>query len=106
MTGATFWITITAIGVGSFLLRFSFLGLIGDRPIPDWLLRHLRYSAVALLPAMVAPVTVWVGKPGTEIDYVQIVCAAITLAVGISIENTFAAIGAGLAAFLVAQLAF
>jgi hypothetical protein len=54
---AQIWIIIALLGVGTFLIRFSFLGLIGKRELPEWLLRHLRYTAVAILPAMVAPLS-------------------------------------------------
>ena len=40
-------------GIGTFLVRFSFLGLIGNRDLPPWLLRHLRYTPVAVFPALV-----------------------------------------------------
>ena len=54
MTGTPeLWIVIIALGIGSFGLRFAFLGLVGDRALPDWLLRHLRYTAGAILPAIV-----------------------------------------------------
>jgi uncharacterized membrane protein len=54
---AQIWIIIVLLGVGTFLIRFSFLGLIGNRELPEWVLRHLRYTAVAILPAMVAPLS-------------------------------------------------
>lgn len=31
---STIWILIVAMGIGTFLIRFSFLGLIGDRKMP------------------------------------------------------------------------
>ncbi|NIY99439.1 AzlD domain-containing protein, partial [Salipiger sp. HF18] len=49
------WIVIIGLGIGSFGLRFVFLGLVGDRPLPAWLMRHLRYTAVSVLPALVMP---------------------------------------------------
>lgn len=90
----TLWIVIFGLGVGSFLLRFSFLGLVGDRPLPDWLLRHLRYTAVSILPALVAPLVVYSGENGTT-DPTRVAAAVTTLAVGIWTKNVFAAIGAG-----------
>ena len=48
------WTVIIGLGIGSFSLRFMFTGLIGDRNMPEWLLRHLRYTAVAILPGLVA----------------------------------------------------
>ncbi|MBV1897311.1 MAG: AzlD domain-containing protein, partial [Rhodobacteraceae bacterium] len=46
----TLWIVIIGMAIGSFALRFVFIGLVGNRPLPPWLLRHLRYTAVAILP--------------------------------------------------------
>ena len=89
------WIVILALGVGSFLLRFSFLGLIGDRPMPAWLLRHLRYTAVAILPALVAPIVFWSDGPGTTPDYPQMAAAGVALLAGALTRNTFVAIVAG-----------
>lgn len=90
----TLWIIIFGLGLGSFLLRFSFLGLVGDRPLPDWLLRHLRYTAVAILPALVAPLVVYSGENGAT-DPTRVAAAIATLAAGIWTKNIFAAIGAG-----------
>ena len=53
------WIVIAGLGLGSFLLRFFFIGLVGGRDLPPWVLRHLRYTAVGLLPALVAPLILW-----------------------------------------------
>lgn len=88
------WFVIFGLGIGSFLLRFAFLGFVGDRPLPTWLVRHLRYTAVAILPALVAPLVVYSGEGGTT-DPTRLGAAAVTLAVGIWTRNVFAAIGAG-----------
>ena len=56
---STLWTVIISLGLGSFALRFVFLGVVGNRPLPDWLLRHLRYTAVAVLPALIAPLVLW-----------------------------------------------
>ena len=47
------WLIISAMAVGTFAIRFSFLGMIGDRPMPPLVLRLLRYTPVAVLPGMV-----------------------------------------------------
>ncbi|MEO0359044.1 MAG: AzlD domain-containing protein, partial [Pseudomonadota bacterium] len=56
---ATLWTVIICLGAGSWGLRFSFLALLGDRNLPDWVLRHLRYTAVAILPGLVMPLVIW-----------------------------------------------
>ncbi|WP_146346529.1 AzlD domain-containing protein [Falsiphaeobacter marinintestinus] len=89
------WIIIVGLAIGSFTLRFVFLGLIGDRPMPDWLLRHLRYTAVAIIPAMVAPATVWPAATGGTPDLARLMAAAVTVVVGYVTKNLFAAIFSG-----------
>ena len=95
MNGFEIWTIIIAIGAGSFLLRFSFLGLIGDRPMPAWLLRHLRYTAVAILPALVAPLVVWPQGAESAPDYNQMIAAAAALIAGVITRNIFISIIAG-----------
>ena len=90
------WTVIIGMGLGSFGLRFVFLGLIGDRAMPEWVLRHLRYTAVAILPALVAPLVVWPNATGGEFDIARFAAAA-TVAAGVISRNVFAAIGAGAA---------
>ena len=89
------WIIIVGLGVGSYLLRFTFIGLVGGRPMPAWLLRHLRYTAVAILPALVAPQVVWPAATGGETDPARLAAAFITFAVGLVTRSVFAAIAAG-----------
>ncbi|MEL7099088.1 MAG: AzlD domain-containing protein [Pseudomonadota bacterium] len=97
--GLTLWTVILSLGVLSYGLRFGFLGLVGSRPLPGWLIRHLRYTAVAILPALVAPIVVY-GGPDGPYDPVRIAAGAITLAVGYATKNLFAGFGAGAAALL------
>jgi branched-subunit amino acid transport protein len=91
----TLWTVIIALGIGSFGLRFVFLGLIGDRPLPEWLLRHLRYTAVSVIPALIAPLVLWPSSTGGEIDPLRLVAALLTLAVGMVTKNLYAALGTG-----------
>jgi branched-subunit amino acid transport protein len=89
------WTVIILLAVGSFGLRFVFTGIIGDRAMPSWLLRHLRYTAVAVLPALVAPMVVWPSATGGEMDAPRMIAAWATLAVGYVTRNTMAAIFGG-----------
>lgn len=93
----TLWIVIIGLGIGSFALRFAFIGLVGDRPMPAWLLRHLRYTAVALLPALVAPKVVWPDATGGDPDPARMAAAAVTLVVGLWTRNVLAAMFSGAA---------
>ncbi len=90
----TLWTVIIALGIGSFLLRFAFLGFVGDRELPDWVLRHLRYTAVAVLPALVTPLVVFSGENGST-DPSRIIAAVVTLSAGMITKNVFVGLGAG-----------
>lgn len=94
---STLWVVILGLGIGSYLLRFTFIGLVGDRPLPPWIVRHLRYTAVAILPALVAPRILWPEATGGEPDPTRLAAAFVTIAVGLWTKNVFAAIFAGAA---------
>ena len=98
------WITIVGLGIGSFGLRFVFLGLIGDRALPPWVLRHLRYTAVAVIPALVAPLVVWPASNGGTPDPLRLVAALLALVVGGWTRNLYAALGTGAAVMLLGGL--
>lgn len=89
------WTIILLLGLGSFAIRFAFLGMVGDRPLPEWMLRHLRYTAVAILPALVAPLVVWPSATGGTFDAPRMVAALVTLATGYVTRNVIAGIAAG-----------
>ena len=93
----TLWTVIIGLGLGSFGLRFVFTGIIGDRAMPEWVLRHLRYTAVAILPGLVAPAVMWPAATGGSPDAPRMIAAIITVVVGYYWKNVLAAIffGAG-----------
>ena len=76
---AQIWAVIVPLGIGTYLVRLSFLGLIGGRRMPGWVLRHLRYTPVAILPGLVAPLAVWPAATGGEPDAVRLAAALVTL---------------------------
>lgn len=89
------WFIIAGLGIGTFLIRFSFLGLIGSRPLPPWVLRHLRYTPVAVLPALIAPLVLWPEAAGGEPDLPRISAAVATLALGMLSKNVILSIAGG-----------
>jgi branched-subunit amino acid transport protein len=91
----TVWTIIIGLAIGSYGLRFVFIGLVGDRPMPPWLLRHLRYTAVAIIPALIAPLVVWPTATGGQPDIPRMSAAAVSVAVGLWTKNVIAAIFSG-----------
>lgn len=86
------WLMIALLGIGTFLIRFSFLGLIGGRKLPDWLLRHLRYAPMAVIPALLAPMILWPAATDGVPDPARLIATAVTLTAGILSRNTLIAI--------------
>ena len=81
-TQGQIWAIIAILAVGTYLIRFSFLGLIGNRPMPPLVLRLLRYTPVAVLPAMVAPLVLFPAATDGQTDPVRLAAAAAVLVVG------------------------
>ena len=95
MSGLPFWTVIVGLGIGTFLIRFSFLGLLGQKPLPPWVLRHLRYTAVAVLPGLVAPLALWPAATGGQTDPARLLAALATVAAGIWTRSVLGAMAAG-----------
>jgi branched-subunit amino acid transport protein len=55
------WLAVAVIGVGTYLTRLSFIGAFGERQMPLWMQRPLRYVAAAVMGAIVLPAVV---QPG------------------------------------------
>lgn len=98
-TTAEIWLIIGAMAIGTFLIRFSFLGLIGDRPMPAIVLRLLRYTPVAVLPGMVAPLVFWPAATGGQPDLVRILAALAAVVVAYKSKKVIWGMGAGAATF-------
>lgn len=92
---ATLWTVIVVLGLGTYLIRFSFLGLLGSRTLPGWLLRALRYTPMAVLPGLVAPAVLWPAATQGEVDPARLTAALVTIAVGVVTRNLLAAIIGG-----------
>lgn len=96
------WAVILGLGLGTYAIRLSFLGLIGNRPLPPMLLRFLRYTPMAVIPGLVAPAVVWPAATGGEADPARMIAALVTVLVGIVTRKTLWALAAGIATLALA----
>jgi len=92
---AELWLVVVLLALGSYGLRFVFIGLIGNRPLPEWLLRHLRYTAVAVLPGLVAPLVLWPAATGGSPDAPRMAAAMATIAAGFLTRNVLISVVVG-----------
>ena len=99
----TIWIIIAGLAVGTFLIRYSFIGLIGDRELPDWVLRHLRYTAVAVLPGLIAPLVVWPAATGGQPEASRLAATVAAFAIGIWLRSPLGAVIGGMATLYAVQ---
>lgn len=95
-TTVEIWLIILLLGAGTFLIRFSFLGFIGDRPMPPLVLKLLRFTPVAVLPGMVAPLVLWPAATGGVPDPARLTAAAAAVVVGVWTRSALWGIGAGI----------
>lgn len=95
MSTGYIWAVIILLGIGTYLIRFSFLGIIGGKDLPEWVLRHLRYTAVAVLPGLVAPLVLWPEATGGQVDPARLSAALVTFGIGLLTRNVIAAIALG-----------
>lgn len=94
----TLWIVIILLGAGTYLIRYSFLGLIGGRELPEWVLRHLRYVAVAIMPGLIAPLIVWPAATDGTPDPSRLGAAFFAFAIGIWTKSVVGSVVSGMVA--------
>lgn len=101
----TIWAMIFGLAAATYLLRVSFLGLIGGRRLPPAVLRGLSFVPVTVLPALVAP-AVFTDQAGAfDLDPAKLVPAAVTVGVGMAGRSLLPALLAGLAAWALMAVA-
>jgi len=98
----TFWLLTLGLGIGTYLIRFSFLGLLGGRALPDWALVHLKYVGVAIFPAMITPLVLWPAATDGQFDPARLIAAAAAFAIGMRF-SVLGAIIAGMGSLYLLQ---
>lgn len=89
------WLIIALLGIGTFVIRFSFLGAFGQINMPPWALRLLRYTPVAVLPGLVAPMVLWPAATGGHMDPARTMAALAALSLGVYTKNVLVAMFGG-----------
>lgn len=93
------WLVLAAIGVGTYLLRFSFLFLferLGG--VPDRFERALRFVPAAVLSALVVPAVLAPDGHLVVAGNLRLVAAAVAAVVALRTESILWTIVTGLAA--------
>lgn len=99
---------VLAIGIGTYLIRLSFIGIVGDRTMPDWAMVPIRFVAPAVLAALVAP-AVLLHDGGLTVAPAmnpRAIAALIALLLAWKTKNVAVVIAAGMATVLALQAVF
>ena len=103
MTGLTTlqsWSVVLGLAIGTFLIRYSFIGLFADRDMPAWLDRALKLMIPAIFAAIVFTGVAMVGGELAGLAYwPRYVAAALGLiAAMLTRGNMLVTLGVGMAA--------
>lgn len=97
------WSVVLGLAVGTFLIRYSFIGLFSDRDMPTWLERALKLMVPAIFAAIVfSGVAIVNGSLGGEVagwaDWPRYAAACIAFAAAIlSRGNMLVTLAVGMA---------
>ena len=99
MSDIDVWAVIALVGVGTFLIRFSFFVLFEYlETVPAGVERALRFVPAAVLAALVAPAVVVVdGSPAISLANGRLLAAGLAVVVAWRTESVLATIVAGMA---------
>lgn len=92
----TFWIVTLGLAIGTYILRACFLVFIDNEKLPQWLLQHLNYTAVAILPALISPMVVLVKDADAQAIGIRAIAACFALFIGIWRRSVLLSIIAGM----------
>ena len=107
------WLVVLGLAVGTFLIRYSFIGLFANRDLPPWLLRALHLMVPAIFGAIVFSGVMMVGGQIAGLNqWPRYAAAAIAFTVALRTRgNLLLTVVAGMAAlhllpFLASQISF
>ena len=98
------WVIIALMAIGTFAIRFSFLGLIGSKRMPPLIERMLRFTPVAVLPGMVAPLVLWPTDAAGGVTLLHLAAASAAVGTAYMTRKVIWGMLAGLCVFFVPVL--
>ena len=97
MNDLTYWIAVPIVALGTFLMRFVFIGyLTSRRPDREWA-RALRYTPAAILPALAMPAVLFDTSGALQSDPTRLAGAAVAIAVGLATRDVLWTVLSGMA---------
>lgn len=104
----TLWLTIIAAGVGTYLIRLSFIALFGFfEEVPEQVERALRFVPAAVLSALVLPEIVYADSTlALSLGNTKLFAGALAAVVAWRTENILATLAAGMGALWLLEFVF
>lgn len=92
------WLIVVLVGIGTYLTRLSFVGILGDREIPAFVERPLRLVAPAVIAAIAIPEVVAPdGEVFISFDNLRLLAGVVALGVAWKTRSIGWTIGLGMA---------
>lgn len=94
------WLLVFGLAIGTFLIRYSFIGLFANRDMPKWLDSALKLMVPAIFAAIVFSSVVMVGGQVAGLDqWPRYAAALLALVAAIAARgNLLVTVGLGMAA--------
>lgn len=100
-----YWPVVFGVGVGTLLIRYSFILIMDKVALPDVVHRLLRFIPASVLPALIAP-AVFLHKEGGVVGYAgweRTVAVLAAVLVAWKTRSVFGTIAAGMTVLWVLQ---
>ena len=98
MSDAQIWFIIGGLAFVTFLIRYSFIGFLAGKVLPDWMKEALGFVPVTVLPALTAP-AVFVGGSGGLAPAAILIGSAATVLTGVGTRSLFGGFAGGMLAY-------
>ncbi len=96
----TYWPVVLALGIGTFLIRFSFILIMDKLTLPDAVHRMLRFIPASVLTALIVPAVFLHGSSVISFEgWERAVAAFIAVLVAWKTKNVLATISVGMLVF-------
>lgn len=100
----TLWLTIIAIGLITFGLRFSFIYFLGNREVPSWAQHFLSFVPIAVFSALILPgLFLPAGSVFLSIHNTRLLAGLVAIVVAWRTRNVLLTIVVGMGSFWVLQ---
>ena len=99
LTALESWTVVFGLAIGTFLIRYSFIGLFADRDMPAWLERALKLMVPAIFAAIVfSGVAMVAGEVAGWVYWPRYAAAVIAFAAAVASRgNMLVTLGVGMA---------